>query len=46
MTGEMLGAILATHHNIHFYLDSMRRIRQSLLFGEFAEFLGRLRSKP
>ncbi|MDR3677886.1 MAG: tRNA guanosine(34) transglycosylase Tgt [Acidobacteriota bacterium] len=46
MTGEMLGAILATHHNIHFYLDSMRRIRQSLLFGEFAEFLGRVRSKP
>jgi queuine tRNA-ribosyltransferase len=44
VTGEMLGAILATHHNLHFYLDTMRRIRQSLLFGEFAEFHGRVRS--
>ncbi len=44
VTGEMLGAILATHHNLHFYLDTMGRIRQSLLFGEFAEFHGRVRS--
>ena len=44
VSGEMLGAILATHHNLHFYLDTMRRIRQSLLFGEFAEFHGRVRS--
>jgi queuine tRNA-ribosyltransferase len=36
--GEMLGAILTTHHNLHFYLDTMRRIRQSLLFGEFADY--------
>ncbi len=46
VTGEMLGAILATHHNLYFYLDTMRRIRQSLLFGEFAEFHRRVRSKP
>ncbi len=45
VTGEMLGPILATHHNLHFYLDTMRRIRQSLLFGEFAEFHSRMRSK-
>jgi queuine tRNA-ribosyltransferase len=45
VTGEMLGAILATHHNLHFYLDTMRRIRQSLLFGEFAEFHRRVRSR-
>jgi queuine tRNA-ribosyltransferase len=44
VTGEMLGAILTTHHNLHFYLDTMRRIRQSLLFGEFAEFHCRVRS--
>ncbi len=25
--GEMLAATLATHHNLHFYLDLMRRIR-------------------
>jgi queuine tRNA-ribosyltransferase len=46
VTGEMLGPILATHHNLHFYLDTMRRMRQSLLFGEFAEFHSRMRSKP
>jgi queuine tRNA-ribosyltransferase len=46
VTGEMLGAILTTHHNLHFYLDSMRRIRQSLLFGEFAEFHCRVRARP
>ncbi len=44
-TGEMLGPMLATHHNIHFYLDTMRRMRQSLLFGEFAEFRTKMRSK-
>ncbi len=43
VTGEMLGPMLATHHNIHFYLDTMRRMRQSLLFGEFAEFRNRMR---
>ncbi|MGD0225046.1 MAG: tRNA guanosine(34) transglycosylase Tgt [Terriglobia bacterium] len=46
VTGEMLGAILTTHHNLHFYLDMMRRIRQSLLFGEFAEFHCRVRKGP
>jgi queuine tRNA-ribosyltransferase len=43
VTGEILGAVLATHHNLHFYLDTMRKIRQSLLFGEFAEFHSRVR---
>jgi queuine tRNA-ribosyltransferase len=46
VTGEMSGAILATHHNLHFYLDTMRRIRQALLFGEFAEFHCRVRARP
>jgi queuine tRNA-ribosyltransferase len=46
VTGEMLGAILATHHNLHFYLDTMRKIRQSLLFGEFAEFHRKVRMQP
>jgi queuine tRNA-ribosyltransferase len=38
VAGEMLGAILATQHNLHFYIDRMRKIRQSLMFGAFAEF--------
>ena len=46
VTGEMLGPILATHHNLYFYLDTMRRIRQSLLFGEFTEFHCRVRARP
>ena len=43
VAGEMLGAILATQHNLHFYVDRMRRIRQSLMFGAFAEFHSRAR---
>jgi queuine tRNA-ribosyltransferase len=46
VSGEMLAAILTTHHNLHFYLDSMRKIRQSLLLGEFAEFHSRVRAGP
>jgi queuine/archaeosine tRNA-ribosyltransferase len=46
VAGEMLGAILTTQHNLHFYVDTMRKIRQSLLFGAFAEFLSRVRADP
>ena len=46
VAGEMLGAILTTHHNLHFYIDRMRKIRQSLLFGAFAEFHSRARAEP
>lgn len=46
VTGEMLGAILTTHHNLYFYLDMMRRIRQSLQFGEFEEFHRRVCKSP
>lgn len=44
VAGEMLGAILATFHNLHFYIDTMRKIRQSLLFGAFAEIHSRVRA--
>jgi queuine tRNA-ribosyltransferase len=46
VAGEMLGAILATQHNLYFYIDTMRKIRQSLLFGEFAEFRSRVSEEP
>lgn len=36
---EILYSVLATIHNIHSYLDIMRRIRQSILLGAFPEFL-------
>ena len=44
LAGEMLGAILATQHNVHFYVDRMYRIRQSLLLGAFSEFHSRVRA--
>jgi queuine tRNA-ribosyltransferase len=45
VAGEMLGAMLATQHNLHFYIDRMRKIRQSLVFGAFAEFHSRARAE-
>jgi queuine tRNA-ribosyltransferase len=31
--GEMTGATLNTLHNLHFYLDTMRRIREAIVLG-------------
>ena len=36
--GEMLAAILLTHHNLVYFLDTMRRVRQSIRSGVFAQF--------
>ena len=36
--GEMLGGILLSMHNIHFLIDLMRRAREAVLAGEYAEF--------
>jgi queuine tRNA-ribosyltransferase len=38
---EILGARLATHHNLHFYLDLMRRLRAAIEAGTFAELASR-----
>ncbi|CAN5229497.1 tRNA guanosine(34) transglycosylase Tgt [soil metagenome] len=37
-TGEMLASILLTHHNLAFFLDTMRRVRQAIRSGEFTRF--------
>jgi len=37
-TGEMLASVLLTHHNLAFFLDTMRRVRQSIRSGEFSKF--------
>ncbi|NNU44954.1 tRNA guanosine(34) transglycosylase Tgt [Ramlibacter montanisoli] len=42
--GEMLGPMLATIHNLHFYLNLMREIRESLETGSFAGFAAEFRS--
>jgi queuine tRNA-ribosyltransferase len=38
MSGEMLASILLTHHNLAFFLDTMRRVRQSIRSGKFTHF--------
>ena len=37
MAGEMAGATLNTLHNLYFYLDTMRAIRDAIEFGRFEE---------
>ena len=36
--GEMLGPMLTTIHNLHYYLNLMREVRESLEAGQFAAF--------
>ncbi|EQB04388.1 tRNA guanosine(34) transglycosylase Tgt [Sphingobium baderi] len=43
--GEMLGAMLMTQHNIHFYQDLMRNIRDSIAQGRFAIFAAGFRNE-
>jgi queuine tRNA-ribosyltransferase len=44
LAGEMLAGILTTHHNLYFYLDTMRRIRQAIVSGNFGKMWLRGRS--
>ena len=37
MAGEMTAATLNSLHNLHFYLDTMRRIREAIVLGSFEE---------
>jgi queuine tRNA-ribosyltransferase len=43
--GEITAAILATHHNVHFYLDIMRQIREAIIFGHLAKFATELHAR-
>ncbi|HKZ01671.1 MAG TPA: tRNA guanosine(34) transglycosylase Tgt, partial [Pyrinomonadaceae bacterium] len=38
LAGEMLSSILLTHHNLAFFLDTMRRVRQSIRSDDFQRF--------
>ena len=42
--GEMLFSTLATIHNLKYYLDIMRQIRQAILLGRFRAFLDSVRN--
>jgi queuine tRNA-ribosyltransferase len=35
--GEMTAATLNTLHNLHFYLDTMRRVREAIVFSTLEE---------
>ena len=45
LAGEMLGKTLNTTHNLYFYLDTMRRIRQTIAAGDFSRFSDDFRSR-
>jgi queuine tRNA-ribosyltransferase len=40
-TGELLGPVLASRHNLHFYLDTMREIRDAIRSGGYNRFRSR-----
>jgi len=42
--GEMLGPMLTTIHNLHYYLNLMREVRESLELGRFAAFRAQFKS--
>ena len=44
-SGELLAAVLATHHNVHFYLDMMRQIREAIAFGTLASFSSEMHAR-
>ena len=45
MAHEILAAVLHTHHNLHFYLDIMRKIREAIAFGDLAGFSTELQAR-
>ena len=42
---EILASILNSHHNVAFFLDIMRKIRQAIAFGDLAEFSSEFQSR-
>jgi len=38
LSSEMLSSVLLSHHNLAFFLDTMRRVRQSIRSGKFMQF--------
>jgi queuine tRNA-ribosyltransferase len=44
-SGEFLAIILNTHHNIYFYLDNMRKIRDAIRFGKLEKFRSDLQAR-
>ncbi|MGH9684947.1 MAG: tRNA guanosine(34) transglycosylase Tgt [Candidatus Acidiferrales bacterium] len=45
VSGESLAAVLNTHHNLYFYLDIMREIREAIRFGKLERFRSDLQAR-
>jgi len=45
IANEILAAVLNTFHNLYFYLDIMRKIRESIAFGNLAGFSAELQAR-
>ena len=45
VTGELSAATLNTLHNLHFYLDTIRGIREAISFGRFESFRRAFRAR-
>lgn len=46
VSGEVLGAVLNTIHNLAYYLDTMRAVRHAIKLGELAGLLSSVRALP
>lgn len=46
VAGEMLGPILVSLHNLHYYQDLMAKMRQAIRAGAFADWFERFRTSP
>ena len=44
-SNELLASILNSHHNIHFYLDMMCKIREAIRFGKLSVFRSDLQAR-
>jgi len=44
-SNELLAQVLNSVHNLAFYLDTMRAVRQSIKLGDFARFLSEFRAR-
>ncbi len=42
--GEMLGPMLSSIHNLHYYLNLMQEVRDALDAGRFGEFTAQFRA--
>jgi len=45
LAGEILASVLNTLHNIHFYLDIMRKIREAIGFGMLSRFRAEMHAR-